>query len=233
MRLKFASYNIHKAIGTDGRRDPERILTVLREINADIIALQEADERFGDRASVIAKTAIDETHWKIVPVAKRPRSIGWHGNALLIRKSYGVLKAQPIVLPDLEPRGAVQADIDVDGVRIRIAGMHLDISGLRRRAQIRTILQQMDACEPRCPTVLMGDFNQWGNRTGAMREFARDWHVLETGLSFPSHRPIARLDRIVTSDDWGCLEQHVHHSPHAAKASDHLPIVAELELPKY
>ena len=49
MTLRFASYNIHKAVGLDGRRDPERILTVLKEVDADVIALQEADRRFGRR----------------------------------------------------------------------------------------------------------------------------------------------------------------------------------------
>ncbi|MDN3647057.1 endonuclease/exonuclease/phosphatase family protein [Pontixanthobacter aestiaquae] len=231
MRLKFASYNIHKAVGTDRRRDPDRIITVLREMDADIIALQEADRRVGERASVLERAALDDSPWKVLDVAKRPRSIGWHGNAILVRRTFTVLDAEPIDLPTLEPRGAARGDLEIDGARIRVVGMHLDLSGLRRRDQIKAVIGHVDACEPRCPTVLMGDFNQWGNQTGAMQEFRRHWHVLDTGRSFPSRQPIARLDRIVTSDEWGCLEQHVHHSATASQASDHLPIVAELELP--
>ncbi len=231
MRLTFASYNIHKAVGTDGRRDADRIITVLREIDADIIALQEVDRRIGQRASVLERAALDDTPWKPVDVARRPRSLGWHGNALLVRRTFRVLDTHPLDLPRLEPRGAVCADVEVDGVRIRIAGMHLDLSGLRRRDQIKAVLRHFAQCTPSCPVVLLGDFNQWGNQTGAMKEFADGWHVLDTGRSFPSRRPIARLDRIVTSAEWGCLEQHVHHSAMAAQASDHLPIVAELELP--
>lgn len=231
MRLTFASYNIHKAVGTDGRRDADRIITVLREIDADIIALQEVDRRIGQRASVLDRAALDDTPWKPVDVARRPRSLGWHGNALLVRRRFRVLDTHPLDLPTLEPRGAACADVEVDGVRIRIAGMHLDLSGLRRRDQIKAVLRHIAQCTPACPAVLLGDFNQWGNQTGAMKEFADGWHVLDTGRSFPSRRPIARLDRIVTSAEWGCLEQHVHHSAMAAQASDHLPIVAELELP--
>ncbi len=231
MRLTFASYNIHKAVGTDRRRDPDRIITVLREIDADIIALQEADLRIGDRASVLERTALDDSPWKPVDVAKRPRSLGWHGNALLVRRGFTVIGSEPLDLPTLEPRGAARADLEIEGVHIRVVGTHLDLSGLRRRDQIKAILGHVDACEPPCPTVVMGDFNQWGNRTGAMQEFRRKWHVLETGRSFPSRQPIARLDRIVTSDEWGCLEQHVHHSATASQASDHLPVVAQLELP--
>jgi len=233
VRLKFASYNIHKAVGTDRRRDPDRIIAVLREMDADIIALQEADRRIGERASVLSLAALDDTPWQPVDVAKRPRSIGWHGNALLVRREFKVVAAEPVDLPTLEPRGAARADLEVEGVRIRVVGMHLDLSGLRRRDQIKTVLRHVDACEPICPTVLMGDFNQWGMRTGAMREFRRAWHVLDTGRSFPARQPIARLDRIVTSDEWGCVDQQVHHSAKAAQASDHLPIMATLELPDY
>ena len=60
MKLTFASYNVHKAVGVDRRRDPDRIISVLREIDADIIALQEADLRLGDRASVLPKALLDD-----------------------------------------------------------------------------------------------------------------------------------------------------------------------------
>ena len=61
MQLTFASYNIHKAVGIDGRFDPDRIIAVLRELDADVIALQEADRRFGERESVLPKALLDDT----------------------------------------------------------------------------------------------------------------------------------------------------------------------------
>ncbi|MGB7407227.1 MAG: endonuclease/exonuclease/phosphatase family protein [Pontixanthobacter sp.] len=231
MKLRVASYNIHKAVGTDRRRDPDRIITVLREINADIIALQEADTRFGTRTSVLSKAALDDTPWKAVPLGGRTPSLGWHGNALLFRRSMEVAEADHLELPTLEPRGAVRADIVVGEQRVRIVGMHLDLSGLRRRHQIRSVLNQLDACEPHCPAIVMGDFNQWGNTTGAMREFGQDWHVLDTGRSFPSRQPIARLDRIVISAGSECNRAGVHRTATSSQASDHLPIFAELVLP--
>ena len=68
VELTFASYNIHKAVGLDGRRDPDRIISVLREVDADIIALQEADRRFGSRASVLPRALLDDTRWRPLPV---------------------------------------------------------------------------------------------------------------------------------------------------------------------
>lgn len=231
MQLTFASYNIHKAVGTDGRRDPDRVLAVLRELDADVIALQECDRRFGGRASVIERAALEETPWRPLPVARRATSLGWHGNALLVRREYHPLESRPVALPMLEPRGAVRGDFSVGGRRLRALGMHLDLSGLRRRDQIRAILKHLDGCEHRCPAVLMGDFNQWGVGTGAMREFGPDWRALAPGRSFPSRQPVAQLDRIVVSSDWNVLASGVHHSALAAQASDHLPVWARLELP--
>lgn len=229
MQLTFASYNIHKAVGLDGRRNPERIVAVLRELQADVIALQEVDRRFGERESVLPRALLEETHWRVVPVARRPRSIGWHGNALLVRNDIEIVTAGPIVLPTLEPRGAIRADLMADGQLLRVVGMHLDLSGLRRREQIRAVLRDCGLSDAALPTVMMGDFNQWGRTNGALREFAGGWQTLATGNSFPSRRPLAPLDRIVHSPGWTCRSLGVHHSALAAVASDHLPILATLE----
>ena len=231
MKLTFASYNIHKAVGVDRRRDPERIIAVLREVDADIIALQEADLRLGDRASVLPKALLDDTPWRVVPVAKRPRSIGWHGNAILVRRDMAIESGEALDLPTIEPRGAACAVVRHDGARVRIIGTHLDLSGLRRRAQVRALLKFVSECEGDCPTVIAGDFNQWGRSTGAMREFGDRWTLITPGASFPSRKPIARLDRLVASAPFSVIASGAHHTALAAIASDHLPVTATLELP--
>lgn len=232
MQLTFASYNIHKAVGLDRKRDPERILSVLHEIDADIVALQEADRRIGERASVLPRAEIDDTHWRVIEVAKRPRSIGWHGNALLVRRDLEILSGEALDLPTLEPRGAACGEIVVEGRPLRVIGTHLDLSGLRRRDQIRSLLAFVGACNRDLPTVIMGDFNQWGRTTGAMREFSPDWQIVTPGRSYPSRQPVATLDRIVASKHWRLVETEVHHTGLAAVASDHLPVIAKLELRK-
>ena len=230
MQLTFASYNIHKAVGLDRRRNPERILAVLHEIDADVIALQEADRRIGDRASVLPRAEIDDTPWRVVELARRPRSIGWHGNALLVRREYEITGAHALDLPTLEPRGAACVELMIGGQAIRVLGTHLDLSGLRRREQIRSMLAFVDGCEQAHPTIIMGDFNQWGRQTGAMREFANGWNLITPGKSYPSRQPVANLDRIVASGEWRVIETGVHHTVLSAVASDHLPVLARLEL---
>ena len=232
MRLKFASYNIHKAVGLDRRRDPDRILAVLREIDADVVALQEADRRFGERASVLPRAAIDEhTPYRPVPLSGRPDSIGWHGNALLLRRSLRLAGASLVPLPTLEPRGAIRADFVAGNHRLRVVGMHLDLSGLRRRHQVRSVIDHVAGCDGAAPAVLMGDTNELTKRGGCFREFGDGWRLLAPGKSFPARRPMAQFDRIVVSSEWTVIECHVHHSTLSAVASDHLPVCATLEVP--
>jgi len=228
--IKVASYNMHKGVGADRRCNPERIVDVLREIDADIIALQEADRRFGTRERVIPLHLLDEqTDWKPVAVGRRVASMGWHGNAILVRKAAEVTACDAIHLPALEPRGAVTADIRLAGSSIRVVGMHLDLSGLWRRKQAGAIIAHLAHRSPSCPTVMMGDLNEWTAAAGCLRDFGRDFRFAATGPSFHARRPIGRLDRIMASTDLEIVDCGVHASPAARKASDHLPIWAVLE----
>ncbi|MCB2046754.1 MAG: endonuclease/exonuclease/phosphatase family protein [Novosphingobium sp.] len=232
MQLRFASYNIHKAIGLDRRRDPERILSVLREIDADVVALQEVDRRLGRRATALPLGMIlEHTQYRPVPLAMKPDSIGWHGNALLVKREIEIVDAAPVPLPVLEPRGAIRASLSVNGRNICVVGMHLDLSGLRRRQQIQTILSHIGGLDRECPSVLLGDFNEWARVGGCFGEFGSKWQVLSPGPSFHTRRPVARLDRVIASRDWQVEATGVHHSALSARGSDHLPVWANLVLP--
>jgi endonuclease/exonuclease/phosphatase family metal-dependent hydrolase len=229
--LKVATYNIRKCVGLDQKRNPDRILKVLNEIDADVITLQEADRRFGSRESCLPASLIEsETPWHPVPFNIRPGSIGWHGNAILVRKGIEANHAHPLDLPMLEPRGAVEAHCTLEGRQFRIIGVHLDLSGLWRRRQVRAILAHIDATPLYLPTIIMGDFNQWSDR-GALSEFAFHHHrIIKTPKSFHSSRPVAHLDRIIVSHDISVEGQGVHISALSQRASDHLPIWAQLQI---
>ena len=134
--ILVASYNMRKAIGTDRRRRPERTLDVLNEVDADVIALQEADRRFGLRVSALPLDLIERhTDYKPVDYDTRIESIGFHGNAMLVRKDAEIVRQALLPLPSLEPRGAILADLRIKGQDLRVVGMHLDLSGLWRRRQ--------------------------------------------------------------------------------------------------
>ena len=228
--LKVASYNIRKAIGTDRRRAPLRILDVLNEINADVVALQEADRRFGTRLAALPISMIEHhSPYVVVDVAARTGSIGWHGNALLVRRGTRVDHVGRVTLPTLEPRGAVMADLDIDGSQLRVLGMHLDLSGLNRRRQGHAITAALAERDAR-PTIIMGDTNEWRPHAGCLVDFARVFRIAPTGPSYHSRRPVGRLDRIMVDHDTRILACGVHHSQLATRASDHLPVWADVEL---
>lgn len=227
--IRVASYNIRKGIGTDRRRRPERILGVLAEIDADVICLQEADRRFGARAQVIDSGLLEQTPWCAVPFGTKAASMGWHGNAILVRASAQIIDFEAIELPALEPRGAVMADIGFGDTRLRVVGMHLDLSGLWRRRQANAILERVAEAPAETPIVMMGDLNEWSAATGAMHLFNDGYRVADTGPSFHSRRPVARLDKIIVSPQLRVIACGVHDSETARIASDHLPIWATVE----
>lgn len=248
--ITVASYNMRKAIGTDRRRNPHRILQVLKEVHADVVALQEADKRFGGRASAVPHELIDSHGlYKPVPLGvrhKRPlekarshaerllnvdtRNIGWHGNALLVKREVGILDCEALKLPTLEPRGAVMAELLLPGDRaVRVVGMHLDLSGLWRRRQMQAIFEAIARRPQKMPTILMGDTNEWRIAGGCLRELPPGFRIAPTGPSFHARHPLAALDRIIV-DGVRIDAAGVHMSAAARKASDHLPIWARLSL---
>jgi endonuclease/exonuclease/phosphatase family metal-dependent hydrolase len=229
--LTVASYNIRKSVGTDWRRQPERILRILTEIDADIVALQEVDRRFGMRTSSLSEAVIGEAS-PYVPVrlGRRSDGLGWHGNALLVRKGAEILQHRRIVLPALEPRGAVLADIAIGGVTVRAIGLHLGLVGLWRTRQAQRVLAYLERLQGTLPTVIMGDLNQWTTEGGSLAHFALDHNVIAPGPSFHSTRPLLALDRIITSHDFRVVDAGVHITPLSRLGSDHLPVWARLEL---
>lgn len=246
--ITVASYNMRKAIGLDRRRDPHRVLDVLHEIDADIVALQEADKRFGGRGSAVPHELIDThgiykpvhlgvRHKRVFDKARKhadrllkvnTRNIGWHGNAILIKRHIGVIECAALELPTLEPRGAVLAELLIGDRPIRVIGMHLDLSGLWRRRQMRAILSEIDRRPQQMPTILMGDTNEWRNAAGCLSDLEPDFHVAPTGASYHARHPVAPLDRIIVHKDLSIEAAGVHMSAAARRASDHLPIWARL-----
>jgi endonuclease/exonuclease/phosphatase family metal-dependent hydrolase len=239
---------MHKAVGLDGRRDPHRVLRVLQEIDADVVALQEADRRVGGRASTVPHALID-SHGMYKPVHfgvrhKRTlegvrkhadrllkvdtRNIGWHGNAILVKHHVGVLDCAALDLPTLEPRGAVIAELLIGDKPLRVVGMHLDLSGLWRRRQMRAIIEAIQRRPHKMATVLMGDTNEWRTEGGCLRDLNGEFRIAPTGPSFHARHPVAALDRIIVHKDLSIQAAGVHMSPAARRASDHLPIWARL-----
>ncbi len=219
---RIASYNIRKARGLDGRRDAGRIIDVINGLDADVIALQEADRRLGDRPAALPKSLIaGATDFDLVPLADNGVSLGWHGNAILVRRGVGVASHALITLPGAEPRGAVAVTLD-DG--LVVVGVHLGLLRSSRRRQLQAIAAHVGKPEA---TVVIGDMNEWASTRG-FEALQSGFALHSPGRSFHAARPIAALDRIAISHDLALRDAGVDEGPLAKRASDHLPIWADV-----
>jgi len=221
---RIASYNIRKARGLDGRRDPGRVIDVINGLGADVITLQEADRRMGDRPTALPRDLIARaTDFDMVPLAVNDVSLGWHGNAVLVRRGVKVTGFARIPLPGVEPRGAVAVTL-ADGPTV--IGVHLGLLRNSRRQQLDVLRRRAEAAEN---AVLIGDMNEWAKRRG-FEPLTGHFALYSPGHSFHAARPIAALDRVALSHDLTLTDAGVDEGPLARRASDHLPIWADVRV---
>ena len=223
----IASYNIHKGVGLDRRFDPHRTISVIKEIGADVIALQEADQRFGDRAGLLDLSVIKRECGLVpVPMAIPQAGHGWHGNVILFRDGE-VTSARQLVLPGVEPRGALVVDLTLATGPLRIIAAHLGLLRRSRAHQVEAILSAAETEDGR-PALLMGDLNEWRlGRRSSLRALEPRFGPLHAAVaSFPSRFPVWSLDRILANPHSLVSRIEVHDTPLARIASDHLPVKA-------
>jgi endonuclease/exonuclease/phosphatase family metal-dependent hydrolase len=229
-RAVFASYNIHKCVGADRRFDPARTMAVIGEIGADVIALQEADRRFGDRAALLDLPTLEREAGLIpVPIRNGHAGHGWHGNLVLVREGL-VKKLHQIRLPGLEPRGALIADLDLAIGPVRVVAAHLGLLRHSRLLQVEALMAHAGETTER-PVVLMGDLNEWRlQRRSALRGIEAGFGPLGGVASFPSYFPVLALDRVMARPHDLIERLEAHETPLARLASDHLPVKATVRL---
>ena len=228
----IASYNVHKCVGVDRRFDPERTARVIAEIDADVIAIQEADKRFGTRSGLLDLCALEEA-CGLVPVpitALSSTGHGWHGNMIMIRKG-AVQSVEQLSLPGVEPRGALVTTLDFPEGRLRLVAAHFGLLKRSREQQALAILASV-ARQDDMPTLLVGDLNEW--RVGRRSSLSRLHPVFDPASgavpSFPSRFPVLALDRALGHPHDLVTSVEAHDTPLARVTSDHLPIKAHIDL---
>ena len=225
--IRIASYNMRKARGLDQRRRPERTCAVLNTLGADVVVLQEADRRLGPRPPALSREMIAaETDFDVVEVCDNGLSLGWHGNAVLVRKGLSAGDVQRVSLPGLEPRGAVRVGLNV-GAGLTLVATHLGLRRRDRRAQLAA-LNAATADDIHC--IIGGDFNEWSVSKG-LEPLAARFNTHSPGRSFHARRPIAALDRFAMTPGVILRDAGVEEGPLAKIASDHLPIWSDIEIP--
>ena len=225
--FRVASYNIRKCVGLDRRRDADRTLDVIAGLGADIVALQEADRRMPPRPSALPPDTAERLGMEALDVDPSTPSIGFHGNALLIRGGFRMTRLRGLDLPGLEPRGAIIAELAREGAALRVVATHLGLLRRYRQMQLQAIGSAI-AEGPHMPTLIMGDFNEWSPTNGF--SILQGYRVHSPGRTYHAARPVAPLDRFALSPGLRLLRSSVISAGAATIASDHLPITGEFTL---
>lgn len=229
-RLRVASYNIHQCVGMDGRRDPGRVADVLRELEADIIGLQEVDARPGlARDSVQMDYLAHTLNLRAIAGPTILRHDGHYGNALLTRRPVLGVRHHDLTVYRREPRAAIDVDLDVDGVPVRFIVTHLGLLPGERRTQVRRLLEALGEIGSRT-VVLCGDINEWFMVGRPLRWLHGRLGRTPTLPTFPAGFPMLALDRIWVRPREAVVKVGVHATPTARVASDHLPLTAEIAI---
>ncbi|MBS0170697.1 MAG: endonuclease/exonuclease/phosphatase family protein [Nitrospira sp.] len=229
MQLRVASYNIHRAIGKDGQYQPERILRVLSEIHADIVALQEIDLLEPGRMQLLPWLA---ARINMLGIAGPVRSRGTceYGNALLTRFPVTGVRRLDLSVGFHEPRDALAVDLQVEGRTMHVVTTHLGLWPSERPVQAER-LRKLLAPNRHELTILMGDLNEWNARGKALRSLGRLFGAACAPATFPARCPILALDRIWIAPAQAMVRVDVHDTPLSRLSSDHLPIKADIRFP--
>ena len=225
-RIKVATYNIHIGIGRDGQYKPQRIASVIRELDADVVALQEVP--LGASGFDMLAYLRDACALHAIAGPTLKTSKGDYGNAILTRFSAADIQCVDLSVPRREPRGAIAALLDCHGMPLRLIATHLGLRPAERRHQIRSLLLLVHDAKA-VPTVLLGDLNEWFLWGRPVRWLHKQFKHAPAPASFPAGRPMLALDRIWVRPRQAMRHLAVHASALARVASDHLPVSASLD----
>jgi endonuclease/exonuclease/phosphatase family metal-dependent hydrolase len=224
--LRIATWNIHDAIGSDGRRDVERVSQVIGQLNAPLVALQEVSCAGPNGAcDVAALGQANGLTWS--SVTTRGGGDWQHGNALLSALPVDDVHVHDLSLPRREPRAALEVSVRWGARRLRVVVAHLGLRAGERRHQVERLLSIVgdDRADA---TILLGDINEWWLWGRPLRWLHRRFGASPAPRTFPSRAPLLSLDRVWVHPRAALDTLTVTRTAVARRASDHLPIVATL-----
>lgn len=204
----------------------------MREIQADIVALQEV-ELLREQPGLL-EFFCEDSPWSAVHGPTLEHEHADYGNALLTSLPVMSLGHIDLSQPGREPRGAINATLQNGKRCLGVVATHLGLRPAERRDQVRQLLElfQQNGRGPEdcAPSVLMGDLNEWFLWGRPLRHLRAHFSSAAAPATFPAGYPLFALDRI-WADPANCLSGlRVHNTVLSRMASDHLPLVAELQI---
>lgn len=240
---RLLTYNVHRCVGGDRRLDVARIAAVIAEHEPDIVCLQELDVGRIRTDNVDQARAIGDHLSMSVRFHPAMRlETEEYGDAILTARPERLIRAAALPtirgIPGLEPRGAVWAQIDIDGVMLNVINTHLGLVPREQRLQAAALASDDWLGHEKCvgPTILAGDFNAtsitrpYQTLTRRLADAQRQLGQKPTIKTFPSGFPAIRIDHAFVSPEIRVTNVFAPFSPLARAASDHLPLVIDFEI---
>lgn len=233
--FRIATYNIHKGRGMDGRVRIERILRVLREVEADIVTLQEVTNHQERRPEEHQARYLAEQLGYFYSVGEtRKHREAAYGNVTLSHWKFEAVSHINLSVAGREPRGALRTDIRVGNEILHIFNVHLGTAVRERRTQARLIDQHLlKALDVSGHRIVMGDFNDW-NHGLVSKTLSSEFHLTDLAEHLPRTRgypallPLLHLDHIYLDHELKIEKARFHRNRLTLMASDHLPLVADV-----
>ena len=227
--LRLVSWNIHGGVGRDGRRDLERIGRILNGFGADCLALQEVENlRIGAIGQTELSLLAEMAGLSSVAGPTLLRPDGDYGNAVLTRWPVQRVVRHDISVAGREPRGVLQLQLAIDGQPLEILATHLGLDRRERHWQLAKLRSLSEGGGD--ALALLGDLNVWQPGNRALRDLRSVFLPLASLATFPSGWPVLALDRILLK---GVKQPRLRtlRDAEVRHASDHLPLIAEFQLP--
>jgi len=223
--VRVMTWNIHGGLGTDGRRDLKRIVDCVRKHDPDIVALQEVGARREIAGMEEAFTFLSDALGKHIAESRLVTAPdGNYGHALLCRWPLTESVCHDISYRRREPRAAIEAVAQTPFGPLHVVAVHLGLSFAERRHQAELLASLVQTKAQR--TVLLGDLNDWIWRGSVQTLLNRLFPGHSHMKTFPSFWPVFALDRIYCRPKEMLTRSWT--DPRARKASDHLPVIADL-----
>jgi endonuclease/exonuclease/phosphatase family metal-dependent hydrolase len=228
--LRIATYNVHACVGMDGRCDPDRVSQVIAELDADVVALQEFTYPMDIAIETRRLEGLPSLHgYECALGPTLERRSNRFGNLVLTRHPIRELQRIDLSMDRREPRGALAVTVDVGGHELHVLATHLGLKLSERRLQVQRILEHVESLNGGFLAVL-GDFNDWLPGRSVVHALEAKFGSSSRPRTFPGLMPILPLDRIWVQPGGRLRALQAHDSRLARKASDHLPLVAVVDL---
>ncbi|MCW2238352.1 endonuclease/exonuclease/phosphatase family protein [Azospirillum canadense] len=229
--LRIATWNIHSCVGLDARFAPDRIAEVIKELDVDLVGLQEVGWHHRGEAGLDQFAFLEKaTGLKAHAGPTKHNARAHYGNAILTRLPVRDCAHIDLSVGRREPRGGLDCVVEVQGRPVRVIVAHLGLDPWERAKQVETIIGRV-AERPDLPTLFMGDLNEWTPNSPRLKRLGQAFPDCANPRSFHARMPTLRLDRIYASGGLVIPAFEVVRTVLTRRASDHLPVRATVAVP--